>query len=163
VRLLKAAGPGSRYSHPGYSWNRALSGSKHPSATVARAISQMITRRCSGFKLESAESAGTERSRQGSWIGLRFQRMPQINQESLAAIQPDLISGESILWAGQPNTRVIFHRVDVFMIRSASCGAASRSFGRQEYPDTGVLASTLAAHGCSECSGASPLSWSDSI
>ena len=116
MRLLKAAGPGSRYSHPGYSWNRALSGSKHPSATVARAISQMITRRCSGFKLESAESAGTERSRQGSWIGLRFQRMPQINQESLAAIQPDLISGESILWAGQPNTRVIFHRVDVFMI-----------------------------------------------
>ena len=39
MRLLKAAGPGSRYSHPGYSWNRALSGSKHPSATVARAIS----------------------------------------------------------------------------------------------------------------------------
>jgi hypothetical protein len=54
VRLLKAAGPGSRYSHPGYSWNRALSGSKHPSATVARAISQMITQRCSGFKPESA-------------------------------------------------------------------------------------------------------------
>ena len=42
--------------------------------------------------------------------------MPQINQESLAAIQPDLLSGESILWAGHPNTRVIFHKADVFMI-----------------------------------------------
>jgi hypothetical protein len=56
VRLLKAAEAGSRYSHLGYSWNRALCGSKHPSATVARAISQMINGRCSGFKPESAGS-----------------------------------------------------------------------------------------------------------
>ena len=42
--------------------------------------------------------------------------MSQINQESVVAIQPELISGESIVWAGQPNTHVIFHRADVYMI-----------------------------------------------
>ena len=42
--------------------------------------------------------------------------MPQINPESTAAIQPELISGESVLWAGQPNPNVIFHKEDVFLI-----------------------------------------------
>ena len=42
--------------------------------------------------------------------------MPQINRESSATIQPELVSGESVLWAGQPNTRVIFHKADVLMI-----------------------------------------------
>lgn len=42
--------------------------------------------------------------------------MPQINPESMEAIQPELISGESVLWAGQPNARVIFHREDVALI-----------------------------------------------
>jgi len=31
-------------------------------------------------------------------------------------IQPELTSGESILWAGQPSTRVIFHKEDLFLI-----------------------------------------------
>jgi hypothetical protein len=31
--------------------------------------------------------------------------MPQINPDSMIAIQPELTSGESILWAGQPKTR----------------------------------------------------------
>ena len=42
--------------------------------------------------------------------------MPQPNQGSLIAVQPELTSGESILWAGQPNTRVIFHREDLFLV-----------------------------------------------
>jgi hypothetical protein len=42
--------------------------------------------------------------------------MPPSNPDSLAAIQPELTSGESILWAGQPNTRVIFHKEDLFLI-----------------------------------------------
>ena len=32
------------------------------------------------------------------------------------AIQPELTSGESILWAGQPNSRVIFYKDDIFLI-----------------------------------------------
>ncbi len=42
--------------------------------------------------------------------------MPQINQDSLMAVQPELTSGESVLWAGQPNPRVIFHRDDLYLI-----------------------------------------------
>jgi hypothetical protein len=42
--------------------------------------------------------------------------MPPITPDSLAAIQPELTSGESILWAGQPNTRVSFHKEDLFLI-----------------------------------------------
>jgi hypothetical protein len=42
--------------------------------------------------------------------------MPPITPNSLAAIQPELTSGESILWAGQPNTRVSFHKEDLFLI-----------------------------------------------
>lgn len=42
--------------------------------------------------------------------------MSPINQESFLAIQPELTSGESILWAGQPNSRIIFHKEDLFTI-----------------------------------------------
>jgi len=42
--------------------------------------------------------------------------MPQINPDSQAAIQPELISGESILWAGQPTTSVILHKEDWSLI-----------------------------------------------
>jgi hypothetical protein len=42
--------------------------------------------------------------------------MPTINQDSLIVIQPELTSGESILWAGQPSTRVVFHKEDLFLI-----------------------------------------------
>jgi hypothetical protein len=42
--------------------------------------------------------------------------MPEIYQSSQAAIQPELMSGESTLWAGQPSTRVIFHKEDAFLI-----------------------------------------------
>jgi hypothetical protein len=34
----------------------------------------------------------------------------------MTAIQPELASGESVLWAGQPNLRVIFHKDDIFAI-----------------------------------------------
>jgi hypothetical protein len=40
----------------------------------------------------------------------------QIAQASYAAVQPELTSGESVLWAGQPNTSVIFHKEDTFLI-----------------------------------------------
>lgn len=42
--------------------------------------------------------------------------MPQINQNSLVAIQPELTPGESILWAGQPNRGVVFHKQDFFLV-----------------------------------------------
>ena len=42
--------------------------------------------------------------------------MSPINQDSFLAIQPELTSGESILWAGQPNSRIIFHKEDLFTI-----------------------------------------------
>jgi hypothetical protein len=42
--------------------------------------------------------------------------MPQIDQNSFAAINPELTSGETILWAGQPNTHIILHKEDVFLI-----------------------------------------------
>lgn len=42
--------------------------------------------------------------------------MPQINPESQTAIQPGLVSGENILWAGQPNPSVIFHKQDFSLI-----------------------------------------------
>jgi hypothetical protein len=42
--------------------------------------------------------------------------MPPIDQASFEAIQPELTSGESILWAAQPNTSRIFHREDLYLI-----------------------------------------------
>ena len=42
--------------------------------------------------------------------------MPPSSQDSIVAVQPELLSGESIVWAGQPNTRVIFHKQDLYMV-----------------------------------------------
>jgi hypothetical protein len=39
-----------------------------------------------------------------------------LNPESITAIQPELLSGERILWADQPNTTTIFHKEDGFLI-----------------------------------------------
>jgi len=43
-------------------------------------------------------------------------RMPQIEQSSVVAVQPELTSGESVVWAGQPKTSVVFHKEDAFLI-----------------------------------------------
>jgi hypothetical protein len=45
-----------------------------------------------------------------------FLRMPAIDQVSAVIVQPELMSGESILWAGQPQCSVIFHKEDSFLI-----------------------------------------------
>src|SRR5437867_1048707 len=42
--------------------------------------------------------------------------MAQLDQASLAAVQPELTSGESILWTGQPNEKKILHKEDVFLV-----------------------------------------------
>lgn len=42
--------------------------------------------------------------------------MPQINPSSADVIQSELVSGETLLWAAQPNRSVIFHREDAFMV-----------------------------------------------
>jgi hypothetical protein len=42
--------------------------------------------------------------------------MASINQDARSVIQPGLFAGESICWAGQPNTNVIFHKDDAFLI-----------------------------------------------
>jgi len=38
------------------------------------------------------------------------------SEDLVAAIQPKVLSGESILWTGQPDTRVVFHKEDLFLI-----------------------------------------------
>jgi hypothetical protein len=40
----------------------------------------------------------------------------QMDQAAYEAIQPELISGESVLWAGRPNPSVIFHQEDLYVI-----------------------------------------------
>jgi len=42
--------------------------------------------------------------------------MPEINHDSSVALQSELTSGESILWAGQPNPRIIFHKEDLYLV-----------------------------------------------
>jgi hypothetical protein len=42
--------------------------------------------------------------------------MYQMNPEAMATIQPELLSGESIVWTGQPNPRVVFHKDDAMLI-----------------------------------------------
>jgi hypothetical protein len=42
--------------------------------------------------------------------------MQQINPDSMTAIQPELTIGESVVWAGQPNGTVFFHKEDAFLI-----------------------------------------------
>ena len=39
-----------------------------------------------------------------------------IKQTSYAAVQPELTPGETVLWAGQPNPSVIFHKEDALLI-----------------------------------------------
>lgn len=39
-----------------------------------------------------------------------------MNSESLSAVQPELTSGESVLWASRPDSHVIFHKEDLFLI-----------------------------------------------
>ncbi len=42
--------------------------------------------------------------------------MPQFNPDTLLAIQPELASGENVIWSGQPDARVVFHREDIYLI-----------------------------------------------
>jgi hypothetical protein len=42
--------------------------------------------------------------------------MPEISQMALQAIQPELTSGESVLWAAQPSRSVIFHSEDLYLV-----------------------------------------------
>ena len=42
--------------------------------------------------------------------------MALIDQDSLMAIQPELVSGESVIWAGRPKSGIIFHREDLFLV-----------------------------------------------
>jgi hypothetical protein len=39
-----------------------------------------------------------------------------IDLEVSSNIQPELMSGESLLWTGRPNTRVVFHSDDWYLI-----------------------------------------------
>lgn len=60
---------------------------------------------------------GGNGSRHVHWsLKLRFDSMSVIGQESISRIQPELLSGESILWAGQPDASVAFHKEDLFLI-----------------------------------------------
>jgi hypothetical protein len=47
---------------------------------------------------------------------LRLNSMPWPNQDAMAAIQPELTSGESIVWSGRPNVSVVFHKDDFLLI-----------------------------------------------
>jgi len=40
----------------------------------------------------------------------------ELDQSAAMAIQPELSSGESLVWSGQPKTSVIFHKEDAFLI-----------------------------------------------
>jgi hypothetical protein len=42
--------------------------------------------------------------------------MPWPNQEATTAIQTELTSGESIVWSGRPNSSIVFHKEDVFLV-----------------------------------------------
>jgi hypothetical protein len=42
--------------------------------------------------------------------------MPIIDPEASLKLQPELNSGESLLWAGRPNFRVIFHSDDWYLV-----------------------------------------------
>jgi hypothetical protein len=43
--------------------------------------------------------------------------MPHIDPDSLAAIRPELTSGETVLWAGRPSPGVVFHKsVNEFLV-----------------------------------------------
>jgi hypothetical protein len=42
--------------------------------------------------------------------------MSPIDQASYAAVQPELLPGETVLWAGSPSPKIIFHAQDAMMI-----------------------------------------------
>ena len=42
--------------------------------------------------------------------------MPDIDAAAAAAVQPDLVSGETVLWAGRPSPRPVIHRDDLYLI-----------------------------------------------
>jgi hypothetical protein len=42
--------------------------------------------------------------------------MSTINQDSYVAVQPEIATGESILWAGDPGRAITFHKQDAFLI-----------------------------------------------
>ncbi len=42
--------------------------------------------------------------------------MPQTDPVSVMAVQPELASGESVVWAGRPSPRPIFHSEDRYLI-----------------------------------------------
>lgn len=42
--------------------------------------------------------------------------MPQIDQDSILVVQPELTSGESVVWAGQPRAGALFHKEDLFLV-----------------------------------------------
>jgi hypothetical protein len=42
--------------------------------------------------------------------------MTSVNQDAWRVVQPELLAGENICWSGQPNTSVIFHKDDSFLI-----------------------------------------------
>lgn len=42
--------------------------------------------------------------------------MQQIDPNSVTAIQPELTSGENVVWAGQPSGAVVFHKEDALLV-----------------------------------------------
>jgi hypothetical protein len=40
----------------------------------------------------------------------------QTDPESAMAVQPELVSGETLIWAGRPSPRPLFHKNDVFLV-----------------------------------------------
>jgi hypothetical protein len=42
--------------------------------------------------------------------------MPEIEQAAYDAVLPELVSGEVVLWAGKPDSSVVFHREDILLI-----------------------------------------------
>jgi hypothetical protein len=42
--------------------------------------------------------------------------MPPLGQDATVAIQPELTSGESIVWSGQPSPGIVFHKEDLYLI-----------------------------------------------
>jgi hypothetical protein len=46
---------------------------------------------------------------QGNWVGI-------IDPEASSRLQPELLAGETFLWTGKPNPRVVFHSDDWYLI-----------------------------------------------
>jgi hypothetical protein len=42
--------------------------------------------------------------------------MPQMDSDSIAAVQPELVSGEQIVWAYRPRPGIVFHKQDIYLI-----------------------------------------------